>query len=192
MAANRKPEVDAAVADVDFSANDYQVEFETSMGTIRLDLYPDQAPGHCKNIVGLTRIGFYDGIRFHRVIPGFVIQAGCPQGTGTGGPGYRIDAEFNPTPHDAGVLSMARTSDPNSAGSQFFLCMGRVPSLDNQYTVFGRTADEQSLGVVLAIGEVETDSGDRPLQDVTIQKGRVIETGKTQPEPEGEEPPEEA
>ena len=175
---NRKPEVDAALADVDFSQNDYLIEFETSMGTIRLDLYPDIAPGHCRNIIGLTKIGYYDGILFHRVIDGFVIQAGCPQGTGTGGPGYTIDAEFNPTPHEAGVLSMARTNDPNSGGSQFFLCLGRVPNLDNQYTVFGKTTDEDSLGVVLKIGQVETSAGDRPLEDVTIDTGRVVVTPK--------------
>lgn len=175
---NRKPEVDTALADVDFSKNDYGIEFETSKGTIRINLYPDIAPGHCRNIIGLTKIGFYDGILFHRVIDGFVIQAGCPLGTGTGGPGYQIDAEFNPTPHEAGVLSMARTNDPNSAGSQFFLCLGRVSSLDNKYTVFGKTADAESLAVVLEIGKVPTGPGDRPVEDVAIQKGRVTVTPK--------------
>ncbi len=178
MPADRKAEVDAAVADVDFSTNDYQIVFETSLGKITLDLYSDVAPGHCKNIIGLAKIGFYDGIKFHRVIPGFVIQAGCPQGSGTGGPGYQVDAEFNENLHEAGVLSMARTSDPNSAGSQFFLCLGRVPHLDNQYTAFGKTADQSSLDVVLKAGEVETDANDRPLQDVTIEKGSVTVTAK--------------
>ncbi|MFQ5730610.1 MAG: peptidylprolyl isomerase [Planctomycetaceae bacterium] len=175
---NRKPEVDAALADVDFAQNDYRIEFETSKGDIRIDLHPDIAPGHCRNIIGLAKIGYYDGILFHRVIDGFVIQAGCPLGTGTGGPGYQIDAEFNPTPHEAGVLSMARTNDPNSAGSQFFLCLGRVASLDNQYTAFGKTADEESLAVVLEIGSVPTDADDRPVEDVAIQKGRVVVTPK--------------
>ena len=119
MAANRKTEVDAAIADVDFSTNDYQIEFDTDAGKIILDLWPDVAPGHCRNIIGLTKIGYYDGIIFHRVISGFVIQAGCPEGRGTGGPGYKIDQEFNDRLHEAGVLSMARTNDPNSAGSQF-------------------------------------------------------------------------
>lgn len=178
MAANRKPEVDAAVADVDFSTTNYQVEFETTMGKITLDLHPDNAPGHCKNIIGLAKIGYYDGITFHRVIKGFVIQAGCPLGTGTGGPGYTIDAEFNATPHVTGTLSMARTNDPNSAGSQFFLCLGRTTNLDNQYTAFGQTADEESTQVVLKIGDVQTGAGDKPVEDVTIEKGRVIATPK--------------
>lgn len=173
---NRRAEVDAATADLDFEGKKYQVEFETNHGTIRLDLWPDVAPGHCRNIIGLTKIGFYDGIIAHRVIPGFVMQAGCPQGTGTGGPGYNIDAEFNDRPHEAGVLSMARTQDPNSAGSQFFICLDRVPHLDNQYTAFGRTADDESLAVVASIGKVPTGPGDRPNEDVTIIKGTVHES----------------
>ncbi len=172
MAKNYRADVDAALEDVDFDANDYQIVFETRMGTITIDLYPDIAPGHCRNIIGLTKIGYYDGIVFHRVIKDFVIQAGCPNGTGTGGPGYTIDAEFNPTPHEVGTLSMARTNDPNSGGSQFFLCTGRVPHLDNQYTVFGQ-ADEPSKTVVLEIGNVKTGPGDRPVDDVAIDKGTV-------------------
>ena len=180
MAANRRAEVDKALADVDFGKNTYQVEFDTTLGKILLDVYPDVAPGHAKNLIGLTKIGFYDGIIFHRVIPDFVIQIGCPLGNGTGGPGYKIPAEFNPTPHDAGILSMARTSDPNSAGSQFFICLSRAGtrSLDNQYTVFGKTADQPSLDTVLKIGKVETDHADRPVKEVKINKGRVIETPK--------------
>jgi len=178
VSANRRAEVDQALKDVDFTKNTYQIEFETSMGTILLDLWPDVAPGHCKNIIGLTKIGYYDGILFHRVIDGFVIQAGCPQGTGTGGPGYKINQEFNARPHVAGVLSMARTNDPNSAGSQFFLCLGPVSSLDNQYTAFGKTADQASLDVVLKIGKVETGAQDRPRKDVKITKGTVKVTAK--------------
>ncbi len=173
MAANRKKEVDAAVADVDFAKNDYQVKLKTSMGDITLDLWPDVAPGHCKNIIGLAKIGFYDGLIFHRVIEGFVIQGGCPVKNGTGGPGYNVNAEFNKRPHDKGVLSMARAQDPNSAGSQFFLCLGRVANLDNQYTGFGVTADQSSLDVVLKIGSVRTGPGDKPVEDVTIQKASV-------------------
>ncbi len=177
---NRRAEVDAALKDVDFSKNTYQVEFDTTMGKMLLDMYPDVAPSHCQNIIGLTKIGFYNGIIFHRVISGFVIQVGCPQGTGTGGPGYTIKQEFNPTLHDAGILSMARTSDPNSAGSQFFVCLSRsgTSSLDRQYTVFGKTADQASLDVVLKIGAVATGSGDRPKQDVKITSSRVIVTPK--------------
>lgn len=174
MAKNRKAEVDAALADVDFTKNDYQVVFETSLGDITLDLFPDLAPGHCRNLIGLAKIGFYDGIIFHRVIKDFVIQAGCPEGSGTGGPGYRVDAEFNERPHVAGTLSMARTNDPNSAGSQFFLCLARVPHLDRSYTNFGQTADDASRDVVLKIGDVDTNAQDRPLQNVTIKHARVV------------------
>ena len=176
---SRRAEVDAALKDVDFSKNTYQVEFETTMGKILLDVYPDVAPGHASNLIGLTKIGFYNGIIFHRVISGFVIQVGCPHGTGTGGPGYTIKQEFNARLHEAGVLSMARTNDPNSAGSQFFVCLGRVPHLDRQYTVFGKTADQPSLDVVLKIGSVATSSGDRPKQDVKITSSRVIVTPKS-------------
>lgn len=178
MSANRRAEVDAALKDVDFSKNKYQVQFETTLGNIVMDLYPDIAPGHCQNIIGLTKIGYYDGIIFHRVIPGFVAQVGCPRGNGTGGPGYTIKAEFNKTPHEAGTLSMARTSDPHSAGSQVFLCLDRVPHLDNQYTVFGKTADKASLDVLLKIGAVDTDRNDKPLKDVKIVKGTVLVTAK--------------
>ena len=107
-----------------------------------------------------------------------MIQGGCPAGTGTGGPGYTIPAEFNRTPHEPGVLSMARTSDPNSAGSQFFICLENARSLDNQYTAFGRTADEASLAVVKAIGSVQTDSRDKPLEPVVIKKATVQRTPK--------------
>lgn len=178
MAANRRAEVDEALADVDFEKNTYQVEFDTTAGKMLLDLYPDVAPGHARNIIGLTKIGFYNGIIFHRVIKDFVIQVGCPNGTGTGGPGYTIDAEFNDRLHEAGVLSMARTSDPNSAGSQFFVCMGRVPHLDRQYTVFGKTADDESLKVALSIGSVSTDGNDRPREEVSITSAQVIVTPK--------------
>ena len=104
------------------------------------------APGHVKNFVALAQIGFYNGGCFHRIIKGFMIQGGCPEGTGTGGPGYKIKAEFNKTPHEPGVLSMARTNDPNSAGSQFFICLGTPTHLDGQYTAFGKTADDGVAG----------------------------------------------
>ncbi len=178
MTPNRRAEVNAALADVDFDQNNYQVQFETTMGRITINTFSDVAPGHSRNLIGLTKIGFYDGIIFHRVIEGFMIQVGCPEGTGTGGPGYTIDAEFNDRLHETGVLSMARTNDPNSAGSQFFLCLGRVSHLDNQYTVFGKTADDESLEVVLRIGDVATNAQDHPLEDVKILSSRVIETSK--------------
>jgi cyclophilin family peptidyl-prolyl cis-trans isomerase len=178
MPANRKAEVEAAQKSFDFKTTEYQIELDTSLGKIRLNLLPDVAPGHCKNMLGLAKIGYYDGGTFHRIIKDFMIQGGCPEGTGTGGPGYKIAAEFNATPHEPGVLSMARTGDPNSAGSQFFICLARVPHLDRQYTAFGRTADADSLAVVLKIGEVATDSGDRPRKPVTINKATVIEKSK--------------
>jgi peptidyl-prolyl cis-trans isomerase B (cyclophilin B) len=172
--ANRKAEVDAAVKDVDFEKNTYQIELETTMGKILLDLDPKAAPGHAKNMIGLAKIGFYNGVLFHRIIKGFMIQGGCPLGTGTGDAGYKIKAEFNTTPHEAGVLSMARASDPDSAGSQFFICLDRHTHLDRQYTAFGKTADAASLAVVKKIGEVKTDNRDRPVSDVTIKSARVI------------------
>jgi peptidyl-prolyl cis-trans isomerase B (cyclophilin B) len=163
---------------VDLDGFDYQVTLDTTAGTIRLDLDAKHAPGHVRNMVALAESGFYDGVGFHRIIKGFMIQGGCPEGTGTGGPGYKIPAEFNKTPHEPGVLSMARTNDPNSAGSQFFICLERVPHLDNQYTAFGRTADADSLAVVKAIGDVRTGAGDRPVQPVVINKATVTKTPK--------------
>ena len=174
MSKNRKAEVDAAVTDIDFKKNDYQIELNTNHGKIVLNLLPDIAPGHCLNLIGLTKIGYYNGVMFHRVISGFMIQGGCPLGTGTGGPGYTIKAEFNATPHVDGVLSMARTSDPNSAGSQFFICLGTQSFLDRQYTAFGRTADADSLAVVKKIGTTKTDRSDKPLEAATIQSASVL------------------
>ena len=139
-----------------------------------MDLRPDLAPGHCKNIIGLSRIGFYDGLIFHRVISGFMIQGGCPKGTGTGSPGYNVDAEFNDMPHKPGVLSMARSDDPNSAGSQFFVCLEDCDFLNGNYTAFGATADDASLEVVKAIGGVKT-TADKPNEDVVINKATVVE-----------------
>jgi peptidyl-prolyl cis-trans isomerase B (cyclophilin B) len=178
MPANRKAEVEAAQKELDFAKNKYQIDLDTSMGRIVLDLLPEVAPGHCKNILGLAKIGYYDGLVFHRVIKGFMIQGGCPEGTGAGGPGYTIKAEFNSTPHEPGVLSMARTSDPNSAGSQFFICLERVPHLDKQYSAFGKTADPASLAVVKSIGNVATGPQDRPKTPVTIKAARVTATPK--------------
>ncbi|MCA8987981.1 MAG: peptidylprolyl isomerase [Planctomycetaceae bacterium] len=178
MSKNYRKDVDQATADLDFDKKKYQVVFDTTLGKITLDMWADVAPEHCRNIIGLTKVGFYNGIIAHRVIPDFVVQIGCPHGTGTGGPGYTIKQEFNSKPHEAGVLSMARTNDPNSAGSQFFICLGRVPHLDNQYTVFGKTADQDSLDVVLKIGGVKTDARDKPLQEVKINDSRVIEQDK--------------
>lgn len=171
---SRKAEVDAAVADVDFENKKYQIQLSTTMGDIHLNLDAAVAPGHCNNMIGLARIGFYDGLIFHRIIDGFMIQGGCPDGNGMGGPGYNIDAEFNDTVHEVGVLSMARSSNPNSAGSQFFVCLGAHSHLDGQYTAFGKATDE-TLDVVKKIGDVQTAGSDRPIEDVKINKATVVE-----------------
>lgn len=173
---NWSAEVQEKQKSIDFTKKKYQIVFDTSMGKIVLDMWPDKAPGHCKNMLGLTMCGYYDNLIFHRVIKGFMNQGGCPDGTGTGGPGYSIDAEFNDAPHDPGVLSMARTNDPNSAGSQFFLCNAPAHFLDRQYTAFGKTADDESLAVVKEIGNVKTNANDRPIEPVTIKSATVLET----------------
>jgi peptidylprolyl isomerase len=111
---------------------------DLSAGRVVIEMRPDLAPGHCAHIKGLVRRGFYDGIVFHRVIDGFMAQTGDPTGTGTGGSGKRLTAEFSAEPHVRGILSMARTSDPNSADSQFFIMFDAAPSLDRQYSVWGR------------------------------------------------------
>ena len=124
--------------------SDYkQVKFETSEGDFIVELWDDVAPGHAENMIKLVSEGFYDGLSFHRIIPGFVIQGGCPRGDGTGGPGWNIKAEFNDREHQPGVLSMARSADPDSAGSQFFVCLTReyCQHLDKQYTAFGKVIE---------------------------------------------------
>jgi peptidyl-prolyl cis-trans isomerase B (cyclophilin B) len=179
MAKSRKAEVDAVLPEIDFKKNDYQLQLDTTEGPITLTFFPDVAPGHVKNLLALAKIGYYDNLTFHRVISGFMIQGGCPEGTGTGGPGYTIKAEFNPTKHEPGTVSMARTSDPNSAGSQFFICLERVAHLDNQYTAFGKAADAESLATVKKIGAVKTGAQDRPVTPVKINKATVVEKAKT-------------
>jgi peptidyl-prolyl cis-trans isomerase B (cyclophilin B) len=135
---------------------------------------PEVAPGHVRNFLSLAKLGFYNGLTFHRVIDGFMIQGGCPHGTGTGDAGYKIPAEFNATPHVAGVLSMARSQAPDSAGSQFFICLDRHPHLDRQYTAFGHVADEPSMKTVRAIGKVATRQ-ERPVTPVKIDSVEVRE-----------------
>jgi len=141
---------------------------ETTKGTITVELWDDVAPKHAENFLKLAKKGFYDGLTFHRIIPNFVIQGGCPQGTGTGGPGWTVDAEFNDREHHEGVLSMARSQDPNSAGSQFFICLGRdhCKHLDGQYTAFGKVTD--GIDVVRTIGSTETDRSERPLESISM------------------------
>src|SRR5438094_3274830 len=170
-----KSKVDEAAKSFDFATKEYAAEIKSNKGPIRLTFLPDVAPGHVKNFLGLAKAGFYNGGTFHRIIKDFMIQGGCPEGTGTGGPGYKIPAEFNATPHEPGVLSMARTGDPNSAGSQFFICLARHPHLDRQYTAFGKAADAESMNTVRAIGGVRTDRSDRPAEPVKIESVTVTE-----------------
>ena len=133
---------------------------------IKIELYPDVAPATVENFVNLVKDGFYDGLIFHRVIPGFMIQGGCPQGTGMGGPGHTIKGEFaangvkNDLKHTRGVLSMARSGNPNSAGSQFFIMHADAPHLDGQYAAFGKVIE--GMDVVDEIASVPTDYSDRP------------------------------
>src|ERR1700756_3274308 len=140
-----KNQVEEAQKTLDLANKEYTAELTTNKGPIRLKFFSDVAPGHVKNFLGLAKVGFYNGLTFHRVIKGFMIQGGCPQGTGTGDAGYKIPAEFNATPHEAGVVSMARAQNPDSAGSQFFICLDRHAHLDRNYTAFGRVADAESL-----------------------------------------------
>ena len=155
---------------------------------IKAELYPDIAPNTVSNFISLAGSGFYDGLIFHRVIRGFMIQGGCPDGTGMGGPGYRIRGEFaangfaNSLKHTPGVLSMARAMDPNSAGSQFFIMHESAPHLDGSYAAFGKVTE--GMDVVNAIAAVPTDFRDRPLQDQRIASMTVETFGETWPEPE--------
>lgn len=139
----------------------------TNKGTIELDLWADRAPFHVENLKKLADKKFYDGLIFHRVIPGFMIQGGCPDGTGMGGPGYNIDAEFTDAMFTKGVLGMARSADPNSAGSQFFICTADASHLNEQYTAFGKVSSGED--VMAAIESVPRNGSDKPDTDVVIE-----------------------
>lgn len=159
------------------------VVMETSAGTIKLRLYTDIAPAHSDNFKRLANFGFYDSTTFHRVVPDFVIQGGDilsrdtqRPNDGTGGPGYTIPAEFNPRPHVKGTLAMARASDPNSAGSQFYIALRQLPQLNDRYTVFGEVTD--GIAVVDSIAATPTDSGDNPLKPQRILWVRVGKSGE--------------
>ena len=114
-------------------------------GEIRIEFFPEDAPKTVENFVTLAKKGFYNGLNFHRVVPDFVVQGGCPKGNGTGGPGYTIKAEFNKQKHVRGTVAMARSQHPDSAGSQFYICYGNTPHLDGQYTVFGKVVSGMEL-----------------------------------------------
>ena len=151
----------------------YTATIDTTEGTITADLYPKIAPQTVNAFVFLAREGFYEGVIFHRIIPGFMIQGGDPTGTGTGGPGYKLKAEFNDMKHDKGVLSMARTNDPNSAGSQFFVMHDRAPHLDRQYTAFGKATS--GLDVIDKIANAPKNAQDRPNKPASIRKITITE-----------------
>ena len=164
------------------------VKFEMQDGkTFEAELYPEIATNTVNNFLSLVKNGFYDGVIFHRVIAGFMIQGGDPQGTGTGGPGYHIAGEFrangfkNDLKHEKGVLSMARAQNPNSAGSQFFVMHASASYLDGQYAAFGRVI--KGLEVVDAIATVKTDMRDRPYEEQRIKKATAETFGVEYPEP---------
>lgn len=156
--------------------------------TITAELFPEIAPNTVNNFISLIKKGFYDGLTFHRVIYGFMLQGGCPEGTGMGGPGYSIKGEFsgngfkNELKHTEGVLSMARSMMPDSAGSQFFIMHKAAPHLDGQYAAFGKVTD--GMDVVNEIAEVDTDFSDKPLDPQVIKKITVDTKGVDYSEPE--------
>ncbi len=155
---------------------------------MKAELYPEIAPNTVRNFLSLVNKGFYNGLQFHRVIQGFMIQGGCPQGTGMGGPGYCIAGEFaqngfaNPLKHEPGVLSMARAMHPDSAGSQFFIMHKNSPHLDGQYAAFGKVVE--GLEIVDKIAAVSTDYSDRPIEPQVIVTITVETFGKEYPAPE--------
>ena len=165
------------------------VTFEMANGdVIKAELYPEIAPNTVNNFISLVKRGFYDGLIFHRVISGFMIQGGCPDGTGMGGPGWNIKGEFaangvkNDLKHTRGVLSMARAMNPNSAGSQFFIMHEDAPHLDGQYAAFVKVVE--GMDVVNKIAETDTDYSDRPLDEQKIKSMTVDTFGVDYPEPE--------
>lgn len=158
---------------------DTKAVIETKFGNIELKFFPDVAPSHVNNFIELAKKGFYDGTTFHRVIPGFMIQGGDPNSKsanksthGTGGPGYTVKAEFSDKPHKRGTLSMARAADPNSAGSQFFICVADAPFLNKQYTVFGEVVS--GMDVVDKIVSQPRDPRDNPNERIEM-KVKVVE-----------------
>ncbi|WP_251392738.1 peptidylprolyl isomerase [Mediterraneibacter agrestimuris] len=165
------------------------VTFEMENGDImKAELYPEIAPNTVRNFVSLVNKGYYDGLIFHRVIRGFMIQGGCPDGTGMGGPGYQIKGEFsqngfeNNLAHDPGVLSMARAMHPDSAGSQFFIMHEKSPHLDGAYAAFGKITE--GMDVVNKIAETPTSWGDKPMEPQVMKKVSAETFGETYEEPE--------
>ena len=170
-------------------ANNPIVTIEMENGDkIKAELYPDIAPVSVNNYISLIKKNYYDGLIFHRVIQGFMIQGGCPDGTGMGGPGYQIKGEFssngveNTLKHSEGVLSMARSMQPNSAGSQFFIMHKNSPHLDGSYAAFGKVIE--GMDIVNKIADTKTDYSDRPVEEQRIKSMTVDTFGVDYPEPE--------
>jgi len=157
-------------------------------GVMKVELYPEIAPNTVNNFISLVKKGFYNNLTFHRVIPGFMIQGGCPEGAGTGGPGYTIKGEFNingfknDLKHTTGILSMARAMNPNSAGSQFFVMVEDSPHLDGQYAAFGKLIE--GIDVAQDIVNVKRDFRDKPYEDQVMEEVTVDTFGKDYSEPE--------
>ena len=164
------------------------VTMKTSQGSMKIELYPEIAPNTVRNFIALAQNGFYDGLIFHRVIPGFMIQGGDPQGIGVGGPGYSIKGEFsingvpNSLRHTRGVLSMARAGHPDSAGSQFFIMVEDAPHLDGQYAAFGKVIE--GLEAADKIVSARRDRNDKPLEDQVMESVTVETFGQDYGEPE--------
>ena len=171
----------------------FEIERESAFGPetgiIKAELYPEIAPNSVNNFISLVKKGFYDGLIFHRVIPSFMIQGGCPQGIGTGGPGYNIKGEFshngfqNDLKHDRGVLSMARAMHPNSAGSQFFIMVEKAPHLDGEYASFGKVIEGMEVADKIVAAPRDRRM-DRPYEDQRMKKVTVETFGVEYPEPE--------
>jgi peptidyl-prolyl cis-trans isomerase B (cyclophilin B) len=157
-------------------------------GVMKAELYPEIAPNTVNNFISLVKKGFYNNLIFHRIIPGFMIQGGCPEGAGTGGPGYSIKGEFdinefkNELKHTEGVLSMARSMHPDSAGSQFFIMVADAPHLDRQYAAFGKIIE--GIDIAQGIVSVKRDHRDRPYEEQVMEEVTVDTSGKEYPEPE--------
>lgn len=157
-------------------------------GVMKAELYPEIAPNTVNNFISLVKKGFYNNLIFHRIIPGFMIQGGCPQGAGTGGPGYSIKGEFdingfkNGLKHTEGILSMARAMHPDSAGSQFFIMVEDAPHLDRQYAAFGKVIE--GMDIAKQIVSVKRDFRDRPYEEQVMEEVIVDTFGKEYPEPE--------
>ena len=160
MAQHQPPTAEEAVS-IAGEAKNLRARIVTKKGTIEFSFYPNDAPNTVAAFVKLARSGFYDGLKFHRVEPGFVIQGGCPRGDGTGDAGYKLREEFNAKPHVEGTVAMARASSPNSAGSQFYICLGDARFLDRQYTVFGQVTAGQDVVKQIKPGDV--------MEKVTIE-----------------------